>query len=268
MLVEFPVYIRVGSLALHPHWVFEALAYIIGTRLYLALKVRWGDPIPDNDRWSIVAAAIVGGAIGSKLLYWLSDPAVMLAHGQDPIFLMGGKSIVGGLIGGLLAVELVKRRIGVTRSTGDLFGVPLAVGIAVGRVGCFLTGLDDHTYGIPTTLPWGIDFGDGISRHPTQIYEIVFLLLVMTPLLVYLRRRPHCEGDIFAVFMVGYLGFRLLLETIKPGIFFGGLNSIQWACVGTLVYYGWRHYRPRDNREWVASSACAEAVPARQVTRG
>src|SRR4051812_36010479 len=89
-VVEFPVYLRIGSVALHPHWLFETLAYIIGTRLYLALKARWGDPIRDNDRWSVVAAAVVGCAVGSKFMYWLSDPAEMLAHADDPFFLMGG----------------------------------------------------------------------------------------------------------------------------------------------------------------------------------
>jgi phosphatidylglycerol---prolipoprotein diacylglyceryl transferase len=250
--VEFPVYLRVGSLSLHPHWVFEVLAYFIGTRLYFALKARWGDPIADDARWTVVAAAVVGCALGSKLLYWLSDPPVMWEHRFDPVFLLGGKSIVGGLIGGLIAVEWVKRRIGVTRSTGDLFGIPLAVGIAVGRIGCFLTGLDDHTYGLPTTLPWGVDFGDGVARHPTQLYEIAFLLLILTPLLVWLHRRRHREGDLFKAFMVGYLGFRLALEAIKPGVFFGPLNAIQWACLGTLLYYGWHYYREYRARERAA----------------
>jgi prolipoprotein diacylglyceryltransferase len=49
--------------------------------------------------------------------------------------------------------------------------LPLAIGIAVGRLGCFFAGLDDFTYGTPTTLPWGHDFGDGIARHPVQLYE-------------------------------------------------------------------------------------------------
>lgn len=92
------MYIRLGALTLHPHRMFEVLAYLVGTRLYLALTARW----------TVVAAAVVGCAIGSKLLYWLSDPAVMLEHGRDPIFLLGGKSIVGGLIGGLIAVEWIK----------------------------------------------------------------------------------------------------------------------------------------------------------------
>jgi len=92
---------------------------------------------------------------------------------------MGGKTIVGALVFGLISVELFKRYIGVHQSTGDLYAIPLALGIAIGRIGCFLTGLSDNTYGTPTNLPWAIDFGDGIPRHPTQLYEIVFLLALI-----------------------------------------------------------------------------------------
>jgi prolipoprotein diacylglyceryltransferase len=95
---------------------------------------------------------------------------------------MGGKTIVGALIFGLIAVELMKRYIGVSQSTGDLYAISLALGIAIGRIGCFLTGLTDNTHGTPSTLPWAINFGDGIPRHPTQLYEIVFLVAIM-PLL-------------------------------------------------------------------------------------
>jgi phosphatidylglycerol---prolipoprotein diacylglyceryl transferase len=57
----------------------------------------------------------------------------------------------------------------VRRATGDVFAIPLTVGIAVGRVGCFLTGLADNTHGLPANLPWAIDYGDGIPRHPAQL---------------------------------------------------------------------------------------------------
>src|SRR5258708_36630797 len=63
------------------------------------------------------------------------------------------------------------------RSTGDLCVYPLIFGQCVGRIGCFLTGLDDHTHGNFTSLPWGVNFGDG-PRHPTQLYEILFLLIL------------------------------------------------------------------------------------------
>jgi len=95
---------------------------------------------------------------------------------------MGGKTIVGALIFGLISVELIKRYIRLRQSTGDLYAIPLALGIAIGRVGCFLTGLSDNTYGTPTNLPWAINFGDGIPRHPTQLYEIIFLIALI-PLL-------------------------------------------------------------------------------------
>jgi phosphatidylglycerol:prolipoprotein diacylglycerol transferase len=78
-----------------------------------------------------------------------------------------------------VSVELTKRYIGLGTSTGDLYAIPLALGIAIGRIGCFLTGLSDNTYGTPTNLPWAINFGDGIPRHPTQLYEILFLLALI-----------------------------------------------------------------------------------------
>ena len=92
---------------------------------------------------------------------------------------MGGKTIVGALVFGMIAVELMKRYIGLQQSTGDLYAIPLALGIAIGRIGCFLTGLADDTYGVATSLPWGVDFGDGVHRHPTQLYEIAFLLALI-----------------------------------------------------------------------------------------
>jgi phosphatidylglycerol:prolipoprotein diacylglycerol transferase len=234
--VQFPLYLWIGPVPIHPHWLFESLAYLVGARVYGRIKARRGDAIGSDDRWWIVAAGAVGAALGGKLLYWLSDPALFLQSWRDPFLLMGGKSVVGALVGGLVAVEWAKTRLGVTRSTGDLFAVPLALGIAVGRIGCFLTGLDDHTHGLPTSLPWAVDFGDGVSRHPTQLYEIAFLL----PFAACLWRftgRPHREGDVFRLFMVGYLGYRLLLEWIKPGDALFGLNAIQWVCAATLAYY-------------------------------
>jgi len=218
------------------HWIFEASAYFLGFRLYLRQRQREGDPLPFDQRMWIIAAAAAGAAIGSKLLFWAVDPVATTQHWHDPVYLMGGKTIVGGLIGGWIAVEWTKRRLGVTRSTGDLLAIPLAVGIAIGRVGCFFAGLGDHTYGLPTNLPWGVDFGDGIRRHPTQLYEILWLGL----LVLWLRRfrpRPHREGDLFKGFMVGYMGFRLFADFLKPGVPLAGLTALQWAALATLFYY-------------------------------
>jgi phosphatidylglycerol---prolipoprotein diacylglyceryl transferase len=232
----FPFYFRLGSLQIHPHWVFESLAYFIGFRCYLRLRKTSGDHLDNSHRLWIVAAAIVGAALGSKLLYWLENPLLTLQNWNNPYYLMAGKTIVGGLIGGLLAVEWSKQRLGIVRRTGDLFALPIAVAIAIGRIGCFLSGLADETFGNPTSLPWGIDFGDGIARHPTQLYEVMFLLL-LGGWLYRLAHRAHREGDLFKSFMVGYFGFRLLVEFIKPGVSLAGLTAIQWACLVMLLYY-------------------------------
>src|SRR4030095_12372491 len=149
---------------------------------------------------------------------------------------MSGKTVVGGLIGGLFAVEWAKRVLGVKRRTGDLFAIPLCAGIAIGRVGCFLAGLQDDTYGARTSLPWGVDIGDGVARHPVQVYEVVWLCMVASWLWI-LSRRPNREGDIFKSFMVAYLAFGLGVELIKPGARIAGLTAIQWACAAMLVYY-------------------------------
>jgi prolipoprotein diacylglyceryltransferase len=234
----FPVYLEVGSFRAHPHPVFESLAYFLGFRLYLWLRARRGDHISEPHRGAVIAAGAISGAVGSKLISWLSDPLATWAHVQagDVLPLAEGKGIVGALICGLIAVELAKSRLGITRRTGDLFALPLAIGIAIGRIGCFLTGLEDHTYGLPATLPWAVDFGDGIPRHPAQLYEIAFLLALSLWLWT-LMRRPYREGDVFKTFMVGYLAFRLWLEFLKPSVPLLGLNATQWICVVTLFYY-------------------------------
>jgi prolipoprotein diacylglyceryltransferase len=238
------------------------MAYVVAAAVYLCLRRHFGDAIPTPIRWTVVAAAVAGATLGSKLLYWLEDPQATMLHRNDLAYLMGGKTIVGALVFGMMAVEIMKRYIGLEQSTGDLYAIPLALGIAIGRMGCFLTGLADNTYGVATSLPWGVDFGDGIRRHPVQLYEIVFLLGLI-PVLVRVFVRVLCStppsaapeaapatgfrsGDVFRFFMVAYLSFRLLSDFIKPyPRVLLGLGTIQWACVLVLLYYA------RDIVRWL-----------------
>lgn len=251
--MKFPVYIHLFGFALHPHILFESLAYTLGFIVFRWLKRRFGDPVPQEVRWSVIAAAAIGAAVGSKLLYWLEDPRMIYNHWNNLQIVWGGKTIIGGLLGGMLAVEWTKRKLGFSGRTGDLFAVPLCVGIAIGRIGCFLTGLADDTYGSPTSLPWGIDFGDGIRRHPTQLYELLFLL-ALAVLFYRKMQRPHVQGDLFKMFMIGYNGWRLAIDFLKPDPRFFGMNSIQWVCLLVLIYYR------RDILRWSAPPC---ATPAR-----
>ncbi len=220
-----------------PHFIFETLGYFTGGQLYWWHRRRFGDTIDGVARLLVAGAAIFGAAIGSKLLAGLEDPA----H-----FNLEGKTIVGGLIGGLIGVELIKKAYGVTRSTGDMFALPLVAGTAIGRIGCFLQGLDDGTHGLPTSLPWGHDYGDGIPRHPAQLYEIAFLV-VLAAFLIKMKPKLAREGDLFRLFMVSYMSFRFLVDFVKPGVPIAGLTVIQWACFATLVYYS------RDLKRWITA---------------
>jgi phosphatidylglycerol:prolipoprotein diacylglycerol transferase len=234
--MSFPVYLQIGPVALHPHWVFESLAYTLAYLWFRRQRLAHGDVVDARTRWWVIGAAAVGGIVGSRLLYLIENPFELAARWSDPAFAFGGKTIVGGLAGGTIAVEWIKRRLGVVVATGDLLVVPLILGIAIGRIGCFLSGLGDRTYGGPTSLAWGVDFGDGVLRHPTQVYEIAFLggLLV---LFAAIGDRLRVTGDRFKLFIVSYMTFRLALDFLKPAVHVGGLSIIQWACVAVLAYY-------------------------------
>src|SRR6185503_1725635 len=119
--MHFPVVFHVGSVAIPAHFVFESLAYLLGFRIYLTLRARSHDDISDETRYWVIAAAAMGAVLGSRLLVWLQHPALSWSHRADPAWLLGGKTIVGGLLGGLIAVEAAKRMLCETRSTGDLF---------------------------------------------------------------------------------------------------------------------------------------------------
>ena len=212
------------------HTVLESSGYLLGFALLRRARRARGDFLPSAQRWGMIGAAIAGAALGAQLLGTLARPDLFAEHWRDLQYWISGKTIVGGLLGGWLAVEATKSFLGVDRRTGDLYVLPLAVGIVLGRLGCFFAGLDDGTWGIPTSLPWAVDFGDGIGRHPTQIYELLFVAVVGWRLS---RRdiREAPEGSRFRAFLLAYLAFRFLVDFIKPYPTVYGLQPIQWpAC--------------------------------------
>jgi phosphatidylglycerol:prolipoprotein diacylglycerol transferase len=247
--MTFPVSFHVFGLALPSHPVMETIAYTGGFQFYRVLRRRWTGPKTsvESTLW-ILVGAIFGALVGSKLLAvtesW-PDYLDLWRRTRNPAAVLGGKTIVGGLLGGWAGVEVAKKILGVTVSTGDLFTFPLAAGMAVGRVGCFLTGLPDHTCGNRTTVPWAVDFGDG-PRHPAQLYDILFLILLSIGLAIRMRF-PHRPGRIFRLFVFFYCLYRLSVEFIKPtGPHYAGLSAIQWACAGGAGVAGFLLYRQRQ----------------------
>src|SRR5579871_4962446 len=135
------------------HWVLESSAFTIGGLCYWKTRSSAAQPEDVWVSWGILAGAAAGAAIGSRALYVLQYWSA-LAHQPVGVWL-GGKTLVGGLLGAVVGVESAKRLLGWTASTGDGFVWAVLVAIAVGRVGCQLSGLSDLTYGNPTSLPWG-----------------------------------------------------------------------------------------------------------------
>lgn len=247
--MRFPVEWAIGPWAVPAHLVFESLGYLVGSRLFFLLRRRTTDFLAPEQRWTLIAGAAVGALLGSKALVWIQHAGQWSAMAAHPESFAAGKTIVGGLLGGTIAVEGVKRAIGVTRRTGDLFVLPLCAGIAIGRIGCFLAGLTDHTYGLPTSLPWGVDFGDGITRHPAQLYEVAALAAIALWAWRAARSPALHEGDVYRGFLTLYFVFRIVLEWLKPNpVLLPGLSGIQIACIAGLFYsardarrvFGWK----------------------------
>ncbi len=219
------------------HLILEYLAFFIAFRYYLFLRRKSKDAISSSNRLSIILGAAIGALVGSRLVGFLENPVIAFTQ-NNIIQLLNTKTIMGGLFGGLLGVEIAKKRISETQSSGDLFVFPIILGIFIGRIGCFLSGINEFTYGSETTSLLGMDLGDGIMRHPTSLYELVFLILLFIILKYTKEHVTQKNGDLFKWFMLGYFGFRFCIEFIKPNVFYTlGLSSIQLLCVLCWLFY-------------------------------
>jgi phosphatidylglycerol:prolipoprotein diacylglycerol transferase len=175
---------------------------------------------------ALMSGAGIGGFGAGTLNLWLSgDPGI-------------GRSILGALAGAIIAVELFKSVRGIKGSTGLIFVPAFATSVAVGRWGCFLSGLEDQTHGTPTALAWGHDFGDSVLRHPVQLYES-FVMGGFLALALYLigRRSPFFMRNGFYLMVLVYAGQRFLWEFLKPyQTLLGPLNLFHFLCLGLMIY--------------------------------
>lgn len=236
--MTFPFTISIGDFSLSVHFLMETLAYILGYRLYVFLRSRQTDLIPDENRLWILIGAAAGAFLGSRLVGVLEDPAAVGAAPYLIIAIFQSKTIVGGLLGGLFGVEIIKKLIGERHSSGDLFTYPLILAMMIGRIGCFSSGVFEPTYGIETDLPWAMNLGDGLQRHPVALYEILFLGCLWGILYWGQHRWRWNSGIIFQLFMIAYLIFRIGLEYIKPHQeLWMQFSGIQLFCMLGLLYY-------------------------------
>lgn len=226
------------------------------------LLVRWRMPKPPGvlalsrgKRFALAAAGFVGGVFAAKL------PFLIGADTAPVPWLADGKTITTGLIGAYLAVEVVKVFLGVTVKTGDSFALPLAAAVAVGRWGCFFNGC---CAGAETTLPWGVDFGDGLPRHPTQIYESVFHL-GMAAVVLALMKLNWLAGHRLQLYLIAYSVYRFLSEFIRPEPeWAGGLTYYQWAA-GVLGFGLTAQWAWEERGRWSGPRAGTKVIPVRSA---
>lgn len=226
------------------HGLFECLAYIVGFQYYLYLRSHTKDNLNNTQRMIILIAGLFGALVGSRGLAIFEHITVFLQTSNTWLFLLSNKTIVGGLLGALIAIELGKIIFNIRYSSGDLMTYPLIIGIIIGRLGCLSAGVMDGTYGTPTQLPWGVDLGDSILRHPTNLYEILFLIAIFCILRSKDKQLQQIDGLKFSLFLFLYLIFRFFVEYIKPEpSVLWHLSAIQLAAMAGIVYYCFKMYR-------------------------
>lgn len=210
------------------------------------LRGKQSDHINTSNRLWIIIGAIFGAVAGSRIIGGLENPDHLF--NSDNVFLhfYQNTTIVGGLLGGLAGVEIMKRLINEPKSSGDLFTFPLILAMIIGRIGCFSMGVSEETYGVETLSIFGLDLGDGIARHPVTLYEIAFLIFLWIGLKWMDRHYTLADGGRFKLFMISYLLFRLSLDFLKPHFTFSfGLSTIQVACLIGLAYYSYFVLKPK-----------------------
>lgn len=237
-MVDFPINFFLFGYEFSSHLFFELLGSFLGFQYYRYLRKKSKDSLSDVNRLYVILGATIGALLGSRLLGSLVYPEIFFSFTSVFDLFLGGKTIVGGLIGGLIGVEIMKKIIGEKNSSGDLLVYPVLIAMMIGRIGCLLTGVYDNTVGVETDFFLGFDQGDGLSRHPTSLYEIVFLALLFFVLKNIETSKKLLPGDLFKLFLSGYLLFRFCIDFLKPyPEVFLGLGSLQIACLLVLLYY-------------------------------
>ena len=214
------------------HAFFDALAWAVAAGLIFVLRQTWfpAHPVDEKQRFGYLAAVLFGAGLGA----WAFGTLNGYLSGHPGL----ARSVEGALAGAIFAIEIYKKVNRITARTGAIYALPMALGIAVGRIGCLLSGLEDFTHGVPTGASWGWDFGDGILRHPVQLYES---LMMAGFALIYAvqvwRGSGFWKQNGFYLAVGFYAVERFGLEFWKPyEAVAGGLTVFQYLSLALLAY--------------------------------
>jgi prolipoprotein diacylglyceryl transferase len=234
-------YIHLGPLSLPTFGLMVATALLCAAYI---LDAEFKRRKLQADAFLIIGVAGLAGIAGARLYHVLESPSEFFADPWPYIFSRVGFAWFGGFLGGFAALILLARSAKIPLLEFlDACSPAGAAGYAIGRIGCFLSG--DGDYGVPTTLPWGMTFPNGIVPttervHPTPLYEF-FIWLVIAAFLWQMGtktlRGPKAKGEIFANYLILTGAARFLIEFIRinPRSFLG-LSNAQTASVASILF--------------------------------
>jgi phosphatidylglycerol---prolipoprotein diacylglyceryl transferase len=233
----FPVLFELGPIRIYSFGVAMSLAFVVAGLVMQRDFARKNEP-PDL-AWSIVAYGLIGGLLGARLHQALYHWPSFVSDPLGFIFSQSGLVWYGGVLGGVIATIWPIWRAHVRyASVLDTAALGLAIGLAIGRIGCHLSG--DGDWGTPTTLPWGVAYPHGTAAwpyppgvvvHPAALYEMGAMLGIFM-LLLYLRSRVAPAGALFAIYVLLASATRLLVEIVRtnPPVLLG-LTEAQWTSI-------------------------------------
>jgi phosphatidylglycerol:prolipoprotein diacylglycerol transferase len=238
----FPVLIRIGPITIHTYGFLIATAFLLG--LWLALRQAAREGLSKEKVTDIGFYALFAGIIGSRIFFIATEWEHYSSHPADMLKIWeGGLVFYGGVIFAIPVAVWYARRQGLLLwQTADIWAPSIAVGHAIGRLGCFCAGC---CYGLPTDLPWGVTFNNpetlairGVPLHPTQLYESAAELLNFVILLA-IRRRKAFHGQLFWVYVLNYAVIRALIELFRGdrerGFILPGISVSQGISAVMLV---------------------------------
>jgi phosphatidylglycerol:prolipoprotein diacylglycerol transferase len=229
----YPILFRIGDFEVTSFGVMVAIAALVGLTLFSRELKRSGLP---EDAANAAVGGIIGGLVGAKVIWSIEFAGT--APYTDLLFSRGGLSWFGGFVGGVGTGLWMLRRYRVSIISGVAAATPgLAVGHAIGRIGCFLVGDD---WGKPSNLPWAVAFPRGaepttVPVHPTQLYEC-FALLILAVVLLRLRRAGTPDRTVLATYLAAAGTIRFLIEFVRVNAHVAGpLTLAQLWSVGLIA---------------------------------
>lgn len=244
-----PIALSIGPIAIHWYGLMYLLAFVgvlVLGRIRLGPQAAGQSKFTPRDLDDVLLYGVLGVVLGGRLGYVIFyKPAYYLAHPAEILAIwQGGMAFHGGLLGVIAALAIFAwRRRMAFFSVADFIAPLVPFGLAAGRMGNFINGELWGRVADPTAIPWAMVFpqaGDGLARHPSQLYQMGLEGISLFIILWWYSSRPRPLGAVSGMFLIGYGGFRFLAEFARePDQFLGvlslGLSMGQWLSIPMIL---------------------------------